>query len=163
MKDNLVNKYVIFYIKRNLFGAFFCAMIAFIPLFITSLIYNVEPNDTLISFFPFLIAFIILLISFLFILRFKWMIKKQESEFLTQFNDEHVKQLEHLIFLSDQWLICAGSSAYFKDNIAILTHKEMKGQPKIFITTRDGTKYSFWCLSFESLDAINEWCHPRRG
>lgn len=57
-RREIIDKYVQIYHKRNIQLAIFCATLVFTPLFVVSLFYDVVPEDTLISFFPFLLAII---------------------------------------------------------------------------------------------------------
>ena len=141
--------------------ALFCAIIAFIPLFIVSLIYNVIPEDTLISFVPFVIAAICVGIASLYIVRFKKMIETQEQLYGVKFNDDNVIHLETTLYLSDDWLIWAGVSAVYKYHIKSVRSKLMHGRSgssnKVVITTVDNKKYVIWCLSSSNINTIRKW------
>jgi len=66
-----MKKYIKIYHKRNVLLALFLATILFLPLFIVSLFYDVVPEDTLISFFPFVLALICVAVASLYTIRFK--------------------------------------------------------------------------------------------
>ena len=161
MNNELVKKYVLLYVKRNTILTLALSMFVFLFLFIASLFYKVNPDDILSFFMIFLYPLPLLLFSFLYIIRFTSMIKKQEIEFQIPFNDENVQKIDDTIFVSDHWLINAGSCAFYKGNIAKLTYKEIKGQPKVIITTNNEKKYSFWCRCYEDLDDIRKWYHAK--
>ena len=97
----MVNKYIHIYNRRNCLLALFCAIIVFIPLFIVSLIYDVIPEDTLISFVPFVIAAICVAIASLYTIRFKKMINMQEQLYGVSFNDNNAVHLETTLYLSE--------------------------------------------------------------
>ena len=160
-EDFMVNKYIHIYNRRNCLLALFCAIIAFIPLFIVSLIYDVIPEDILISFVPFVIAAICVGIASLYIVRFKKMIETQEQLYGVKFNDDHVVHLETTLYLSEDWLIWAGVSAIYKCHIKSVHSKLMHGRSgssnKVVITTVDNKKYVIWCLSSSNINKIRKW------
>lgn len=159
--DTFMNKYIALYNKRNLVLAFFGAVICFIPLFIVSLIYNVIKEDILISFAPFVISFTAVAIASLSTIRFKRMIKEQEKQYVSQFNDDKVVHLETTLFLSDEWLICAGSVALHKNHITSIKSKLRYGRAgasnEVILTTTDGKKYRIWCLNSSNIEKIRDW------
>ena len=159
--DMIINKYIAFYHKRNFVLSLICAIICFIPLFIVSLIANVIKEDILISFVPFAIFFIVVGIESLFTIRFKRMIFEQEKEYEVQFNDDEVIHLETTLFISNEWLIWAGSVALCKKNIKTIKSKLRYGRAgssnEVIITTLDDRKYRIWCLSSSNVDKIKKW------
>ena len=52
----MIDKYIKIYHKRNVQVAFACATIVSVPLFVVSLFYDVVPEDTLVSFVPYILA-----------------------------------------------------------------------------------------------------------
>ena len=120
----MINKYVHIHNRRNCLLAMFCASIAFIPLFIVSLIYDVIPEDTLIAFVPFVIAAVCVAIASLYTIRFKKMIKMQEHLYGVQFNDDNVVHLGKTLYLSENWLIWAGIISIYKNHIKSI-HSEL--------------------------------------
>lgn len=162
----MIDKYIRIYTRRNCLLALFCASIAFIPLFIVSLIYNVIPEDTLIAFVPFLIAAICVAIASLCTIRFKKMIKMQEQLYGVQFNDDNVVHLETTLYLSEKWLIWAGISAIYKDHIKSIHSKSVCGKSgfsnKVTIKTVDNKKYIIWCSSSSSINKIRKWKNEKQ-
>lgn len=156
-----LKKYIILYIKRNTILALICATIVFIPLFITSVIYDVISYDKIVAFAPFPIALICALISFLPIIRFKKMILQQESLYNTAFSDTGATCLETTLYLSKDWLIWAGSCAIHKKHIQSVKSKLAAGRAgssnKVTITTVDGKRYIIWCLSASNIKKIRDW------
>lgn len=157
----MVNKYVKIYNKRNILLALFCATIAFIPLFAVSLIYDVVEEDIIISFLPFIIAAICVAIASIFNLRFKRMIKTQEQIYNVQFNDTNVINLETTLYLSNEWLIWAGSSAIYKKHIKSIHSTIECGRAgrtnKVTVKTVDNKKYIIWCLRADNVEKIRKW------
>ena len=161
-KDDGITNYIRSYIKRNVFLALFCAIIVFIPFFIVSLLYNYDPNDTVLSFIPFGIALICVLLSLLPIVRFRKMIDEQEKMYNTVFSDSGAEHLETTIYLSEEWLIKAGCTALYKEHVENAESKLMTGSAgasnRIKIKTKDGKRYIIWCLSDSNLKKILSWC-----
>ena len=159
--DFMVNKYIHIYNRRNCLLALFCAIIAFIPLFIVSLIYDVIPEDTLISFVPFVISAICVAIASLYTIRFKKMINMQEQLYGVSFNDNNAVHLETTLYLSEDWLIWAGVSSMYKSHIKSvrpkLTHGKSGSSNKVVITTVDNKKYVIWCFSSSNINKIRKW------
>ena len=157
----MIDKYIHIYTKRNCLLALFCASIAFIPLFIVSLIYDVISEDTLVAFVPFIIAAICVAIASLCTIRFKKMIQMQEQQYGVQFNDDNVVHLETTLYLSEKWLIWAGVSAIYKDHIKTIHSKLVHGRSgssnKVTIKTVDNNKYTIWCLSSSNINKIRKW------
>lgn len=157
----MIEKYIKIYHKRNAKLALFCAVISFIPLFVVSLIYDVVPEDIFVSFVPFVLASISVAIASLFTIRFKKMIKKQEQIYDIQFQDTNTTNLETTLYLSNDWLIWAGSCAFFKKHIksinAILRHGQAGSSNQVTIITVDNKKYTIWCLSSSNVQRIKEW------
>lgn len=157
----MVKKYISIYNKRNCLLSLLCASIAFIPLFIESLIYDVIPEDTLIAFIPFVIGAIYIGIASLYTIRFKKMIRQQEQLYKVQFNDDDVVHLETTLYLSKDWLIWAGSSAIYRKHIKSISSKLIIGKGgssnKVIIKTVDNKKYRIWCLSSSNIMKIRKW------
>lgn len=160
-KREIIDKYVQIYHKRNIQLSIFCATLVFIPLFVVSLFYDVVPEDTLISFFPFVLATISVGIASLFTIRFKRTIKRQEKIYKVEFNDENVVHLETTLYLSKEWLIWAGSFAIYKKNIKSLNSIRRYGRAgssnEVIIKGVDGEKFKFWCKSSSNVKRIRKW------
>ena len=158
----MVEKYTKIYLKRNIILALICATIAFIPLLIVSLIFDVLSYDLIVAFTPFPIAFVYVLISILPIIRFRKMIMQQELLYGTVFSDTDANHLETTLYLSKNWLIWAGSCAIYKKHIQSIKHKLESGRVgssnKVTITTADNKRYIIWCLSTTNIKKIKTWC-----
>ena len=138
------------HIKRNICIALICATIAFLPMFIVSLIYDVKKNDTLIAFIPYLFAFAWILISFLPIIRFKRIIARQEEMYTVEFTDDEIVDLyKERLFLTKDWLILPAYFALYKEHIKSIRCKRKRGNNlavlnyKVTITTADNKRYRF--------------------
>lgn len=157
----MINKYIYIYNRRNCLLALFCALITFLPIFIGSLIYDLLPEDTLVSFMPFVIAIICVAIASLYTIRFKKMIKMQEQLYGVQFNDDNVVHLETTLYLSEDWLIWAGISSIYKCHIKSIRSELIRGgsgaSNRVVITTVDNKKYVIWCLSSSNINKIRKW------
>ncbi|MBQ8524513.1 MAG: hypothetical protein IJ457_07820 [Clostridia bacterium] len=157
----MIDKYIHIYTKRNCLLALSCASIAFMPLFIVSLMYDVILEDTLVAFVPFIIAAICVAIASLSTIRFKKMIRMQEQQYGVQFNDDNVVHLETTLYLSEKWFIWAVISAIYKDHIKSIHSKLVHGRSgssnKVTIKTVDNKKYTIWCLSSSNINKIKKW------
>ena len=156
-----MEKYIKIYKKRNIKLALVCAFIVFIPLFVVSLFYDVVPEDTIVSFVPFVLATLSVAFASLYTLRFKKLIEKQEQIYGIQFQDINAEHLESTLYLSDEWLIWAGSSAFFKKHIKSISSVRRFGRVgssnEVTIKTIDNKKYTVWCLSASNIKKIREW------
>ena len=156
-----MEKYIKIYYKRNAQLGCLCAFIAFLPLFIVSLFYDVIPEDTLISFIPFALVAICVAVASLYTIRFKKMIAEQEQRYHIQFQDDNVEHLETTLYLSDDWLIWAGSCAFYKKHITSISSIRRFGRAgssnQVTIQTVDDKKYTVWCLSVSNVKKLKEW------
>ena len=156
-----MKKYIKFYHKRNVKLAFLCAVIVFVPLFVVSLFYNVVREDIIISFVPFVLAMLCVAVASLYTIRFKKMIKEQEHIYNVKFQDTKADHLESTLYLSDEWLIWAGSSAFYKKHIKSISSVRRFGRVgssnEVTIKTIDNKKYTVWCLSASNIKKIREW------
>ncbi len=157
----MINKYINIYNKRNCLLSLLCAIIAFVPLFVVSLIYDVVPEDILIAFAPFVIGAICVAIASLFTIRFRKMIRRQEQLYKVQFSDRNAVHLETTLYLSSDWLIWAGISAIYRNHIKSISSKLIIGKGgssnKVIIKTVDNKKYTIWCLSSSNVVKIKKW------
>ncbi len=156
-----MEKYIKIYHKRNVQLALFCAIIIFLPLFITSLFYDIVPEDTLISFLPFILASICVAVASLYTIRFKKLIAEQEQMYNIQFQDANAEHLETTLYLSDDWLIWAGSFAFYRQHIKSISSSRRFGRAgssnQVTIKTNDDKKYTVWCLNASNVKKLKEW------
>ncbi len=157
----MVDKYIRMYNIRNVKTALLCASIASLPLFLVSLFYDVIAEDTLISFLPFVLAAVVVAFASLYTIRFKKLICKQEQLYGVQFQDSNAKRLETMLYLSDDWLIWAGSCALYRRHIQSLSAVRRYGRSgasnQVRIKTVDGEEYTVWCLNASHIKEIREW------
>ena len=158
---DLISKYIKVYVKRNILLALFCSILVFIPLFIVSLIYDVLSYDIAVSFVPFAIAIICVLISLIPTIQFRRMIAQQEEVYGVKFSDTGAVHLETTLFLSDNWLIWAGVSALYKGYITDVKSRIMSGSVgssnRVELITADNRGYAVWCLSGNNLEKVYKW------
>ena len=155
-----MQRYIAIYLKQQVKLSFLCAIIAFIPTFGFSLFYDVIPNDTLLSFYPFVLALLYMGIAPLPIIRFRRLIRTQEQYYHVAFTTTNDVCLGKTLYLSDEWLIWAGSAAFYKKHIKTIdSHKDQPRTPrsyKTIVRTKDGKNYSFWCTATE-VKTIKRW------
>lgn len=162
MSANAINKYVRLYMKRNSLLALFCATICFIPFFACAILYDVLWYDIFISFVPYVLAGIIILISYFLTFRFRKEIKRQEEKFNVRFSDTGKTKLDSTIFISDEWLIFAGTHAWYKPNIKSITDKILnaassKERTRFTIVTIGEEKTNVVVYSPLVVEKINSW------
>ncbi len=161
-----MKEYIKIYHKRNIKLAFLCAVIVFIPLFVVSLFYDVVPEDTVVSFVPFVLAALSVAVASLYTIRFKKMIKEQEQIYDIQFQDANAEHLETTLYLSDDWLIWAGSCAFYKKHIKSINSVRRYGRVgssnQVTIKTIGNKKYTIWCLSASNIKKIREWKNTQK-
>jgi hypothetical protein len=154
-------KYIKIYHKRNVQLVFICASIIFLPLFITSLLYDVVPGDIWIALVPFYLAPMCVAVASLYTIRFKKLIATQEQAYHIQFQDHNVEHLETTLYLSDDWLIWAGSCAFYKQHIKAIRSVRRFGRAgssnQVTIQTMDDKKYTVWCLSASNVKKLIAW------
>ena len=157
----MIDKYIKIYHKRNIQLALICGTKVFVPLFVVSLFYDVVPEDTLVSFVPYILAAMCAAIAGLFAKRFRKMIHKQEQIYGVQFQDTDVVHLETTLYLSKDWLIWAGSCAMYKEHIksisSALRHGRAGSSNEVVIRTVDNRQYTIWCLSSANVKKIKKW------
>ncbi len=157
----MIDKYIKIYHKRNVQLALICATIVFVPLFVVSLFYDVVPEDTLVSFAPYILAAIFVAIASLFTKRFRKMIHEQEQLYSVQFQDTDVVHLETTLYLAKDWLIWAGSCAMYKEHIKAISSALRPGRigssNEVVVRTVDNKQYSIWCLSSSNVKRIKKW------
>ena len=157
----MIDKYVKIYHRRNIQLALVVAAIIFLPLFVVSLFYDVVPEDTLVSFVPYILAALCVAIASLSTKRFRTMIHKQEQIYSVKFQDTDVVHLETTLFLSKDWLIWSGSCAMYKEHIKSIGSKRRFGRAgssnEVIIKTVDNKQYTIWCLSSSNVKKIKEW------
>ncbi len=156
-KNDVINKYIKIYHKRNILFALFCSTATFVPLIIADLMYDVNLNDMLLSFLPFVMSGICVIFASLWTVRFKKMIKMQERLYHVQFQDEDVVHLDLIIYLSKEWFISAGTCAIYKPHIKSISYKRISNSTYVIIKTLDDKKYKMFCKSTTNVNKIRKW------
>lgn len=153
-----MKEYIKVYHKRNIKLALFGAGMVFVPLFVVSLFYDVVLED---MFVPFALAAVCVLVASVYTIRFKKMIEEQEKIYNIQFQDEDVECLENILYLSKDWLIWAGSCAFYKRHIKSIKDIRRYGRggssSQVIIKTIDNKKYTIWCRSTSNVKKIKKW------
>ena len=156
-----MKKYIKVYHKRNAMLALLCATPAFIPLFVVSLLYDYVPEDTLISFSPFVLAAFSVAVASLSAIRFKKLIRRQEQIYGTQFQDTNAEHIEKTLYISRDWLIRAGTFAFYKKHVKSITYilQNGKGGPsyKVTIKTIENKRYTFVSKNLSNIKKIRKW------
>lgn len=157
-----MQNYIKLYLKRNFLLILFCVLPISLLFFVVSSFYDVLDYDMWLSLLPVGIGSLCFLVSSLYVLRFMSLIKKQEQALAVSFNDQGCVKLGDLIFLSEEWLICAGSCAFHRDYVKGFSQKKYIGNRggsgyKITVTTIDGKKYRFWSDTCSNLSKFRKW------
>jgi predicted ferric reductase len=156
-----MKKYIKIYLKRNVIIALIYATLAFIPLFVVSLLYDYVPEDTIISFSPFLLAVSGVAVTSISIIRFKKIIRKQEKRYGIQFQDTNAEHIEKTLYISRDWLIRAGTFAFYKKHIKSITYalQNGKGGPsyKVTVKTIEDKDYTFFSKNESNIKKIRKW------
>ena len=157
----MIDKYIRIYHKRNIQLAFVCATIVFVPLFVASLFYDVIPEDTLVSFVPYVLVAAYITVASSFTKRSRKMIHKQERLYGVQFQDTDVVHLETTLYLSKDWLIWGGSCALYRAHIksikSAVRHGRVGSSNEVIIKTIDDKRYRIWCLAPSNVKKIQKW------
>ena len=156
-----MKKYINIYHKRNIMFALLGATLAFTPMFIVSLLYDYVPEDTALSFSPFVLAAFGVGAASLSTLRFKKLIRKQEQLYGIQFQDINAEHIEKTLYVSRNWLIRAGTFAFYKKHIKSITYALHNGQGgpsyKVTIKTVENKSYTFWSKNLANIKKIRIW------
>ena len=161
-----MERYIKIFHRRNIVVALICALLVFVPLFVVSLFYDVIPEDTIASFVPFLLATICVALASLHTIHFRSLIKLQEQRYHIEFQDTNVQHLETTLYLSDDWLIWAGVSAFYKPHIKSIKSVRRFGRVgssnEITIRTVDNKKYTIWCTNNANFNKLRKWKHEKQ-
>ena len=157
-------KYINQYLKRNTVLISFCTVLIMIPFLICSFIFDAVAYDSILSLVvPLLLGGICFLCSSLYTVRFKRMIAQQERAYGVTFCDADAVHLETMLYLSKDWLILAGSLAFYKMHIKSVEHKRVHvngratSSTKVTVTTTDNQEYTIWGLSPSNIKKIKQW------
>lgn len=163
-----MKKYNLIYAKNTFLMCFVISLIAAIPLFIVSLFYDAAENDVLYFLYCFLAGAAVWLARLLRIPFAHMILRRQEKLLGIKFDDKDVKPLypksaNSLIYVSDEWLIFAGTGAFCRDYIEKITvrSKKRKNRTDYFhlciIIGKDQKKYYKLLDSASTAKKIREW------
>lgn len=163
-----MKKYNLIYAKHTFLMCFVISLIAAIPLFIVSLFYDEVENDILYSLYC-LLAGAAVWLSLLLRIPFAHIILRRQEKMLgIKFDDKDVKPLypksaNSLIYVSDEWLIFAGTGAFCRDYIEKFTVRSKKRKNRTdyyhlcIIIGKDQKKYYKLPDSASTAKKIREW------
>lgn len=158
-----MNKYIIRFLKNRFIIAFVSASLFFALFFFTLLWCKSPAFSPYFAFWVYVPALIWLLADVLLTIRFKRIIRYQEQLLGVEFNDTNANPLYpgSNTFLSDDWLIFAGKSAFHRQYI-----KRITINPKntnigldywLKIYTNDGKEYKRHIDSQTNTKKIQIW------
>ena len=163
-----MKKYNLIYAKHTFLMCFVISLIAAIPLFIVSLFYDEVENDILYSLYCLLAGAAVWLLLLLRIPFAHMILRRQEKMLGIKFDDKDVKPLypksaNSLIYVSDEWLIFAGTGAFCRDYIEKFTVRSKKRKNRTdyyhlcIIIGKDKKKYYKLLDSASTAKKIREW------
>ncbi len=163
-----MKKYNLIYAKHTFLMCFVISLIAAIPLFIVSLFYDEVENDILYSLYCLLAGAAVWLLLLLRIPFAHMILRRQEKLLGKKFDDKDVKPLypksaNSLIYVSDEWLIFAGTGAFGREYIEKLTVRSKKRKNRTdyyhlcIIIGKDKKKYYKLLDSASTAKKIREW------
>ena len=156
--------YIKIYLKRNAKLIAGLTLPISVYFFVMSLMYDAVPNDFVFALIPILIGLFAFLVTCIFVIRFNNMIKMQEEMFNIKFDDSNAKLASKIssTYLSDDWLINAGSCAFYRDYIKSFSSKKYNitrvgGGYRVIVNTIDGQKYEFHSRAGGDIKKFREW------
>jgi len=158
-----MKKYTIYYIKTLFLWSFALSSILFICFFLALLLCETAVYPPATAFNVYFLVVPFLLFGALSGLRFQRTIKHQEQFLNISFNDSNASPLYKgsIVFLSDDWLIVAGRTAFCKDyikRISIVTEKmNMDNDYRIKVLTAEDCFRYFYIDSSSSARKIVAW------
>ena len=156
--------YVKIYLKRNAKLIAFMAFPVSALFFVISILYDAVSNDILYALIPFIIGFFAFGYTCIFAVRFNKMIETQEKMFNIKFDDSNAKLISKasFIYLSNDWLINAGSCAFYRDYVKSFSVKKYNsnrigGGHRIVVNTIDGKQFEFHSRVSSDIKKFREW------
>ena len=166
IKNVLIRKYIILYIKYQLK---ITLIFSGLPLILTGIflfVPSIEFHDALIFLaIPFM-SVLYFLWSLLYLIGFQNMIKEQESRYGIVFDDTNAQKLDNTVFVSDAWLIFSGKYAfYYRDiqNITSIKYRHRRGYYYIVIHTVNKEKYTTSVSAASIIPKIKTWFQKHRN
>lgn len=159
-----MKKYIKYYLKTLFFWSFVSSTALFIIFFLVLVLCETAVYPPVTAFNVYFLVVAFLLFGALSCLRFQSIIKHQERLLHISFSDSNAAPLYKgsIVFLSDEWLIVAGRTAFCKDyikRISIVAEKttnKVNGY-RIKVLTVEGRFRSFDIDSSSSARKIVTW------
>ena len=163
-----MKKYNLIYAKNIFLMCFFISFFIAVTFFIVSFFFDVVENDILYSLYSLLVGVAAWLVMLLRIPFAYMILRRQEKMLGIKFDDKDVKPLypmstNSLIYVSGEWLIFAGMSAFCRDYIEKLTVRSKRPKNQIhyyhlcIIVGKDKKKYYKLLDSASTAKKIREW------
>ncbi len=167
-----MKKYNLIYAKNTFLICFFISLLVAVPFFIVSFLFDAVENDILYSLYS-LIAGVAVWLVLLLRIPFAYMILHRQEKLLgIKFDDKDVKPLYpsaaamstiSLIYVSEEWLIFAGTGAFCRDYIEKFTVRSKKRKYRTeyyhlcIIVGKDKKKYYKLLDSASTAKRMREW------
>ena len=164
--NKAIKKYIRLYAKHMLLLMCVITIPLFLLFFIVSFFADAQPYDLQFSFVILGAGGIVFIATLYPIKRFCAMIKHQEKQFGVVFSDKDSRKIgENVEYLTDEWLINAGTIALYWKNIKGISSKVARtngraGMQKAYsmkITTMDDSVYIFNTTSEHVESLIRIW------
>jgi len=167
-----MKKYNLIYAKNTFLMCFVISLFAAVPLLIVSLLFDVVEHDILYSLYFSLVGVVIWLVLLLRIPLAYMTLRRQEKMLGVIFDGKGVKPLyqsatamstNSLIYMSDEWLIFAGTGAFCRDYIEKFTVRSKKRKNHVdyyhlcIIVGKDKRKYYKLLDSASTAKRVREW------
>ena len=163
-----MKKYNLIYAKNTFLMCFFISLFAAVPFFAVSFFFDAVENDILYSLYYLLAGAAVWLLLLLRIPFVHMILRRQEKMLGIKFDDKDVKPLypksaNSLIYVSDEWLIFAGTGAFGRAYIEKLTVRSKKRKNRTdyyhlcIIIGKDQKKYYKLLDSASTAKKIREW------
>ena len=167
-----MKKYNFIYAKNTFLMCFFISLFAAVPFFAVSFFFDAVENDILYSLY-WLLAGVAVWLVLLLRIPFAYMILRRQEKMLDiKFDGRGVKPLypsatamstNSLIYMSDEWLIFAGTGVFCRDYIEKFTVRSKKRKNHVdyyhlcIIIGKDKKKYFKLLDSASTAKKIREW------
>ena len=161
--EGKMKKYIKLFLKRRLLIVFISSTVLFILFFFVLSFCKSAVYPPSFALWVYVLAMVWYGFYIILALRFKALIKRQEKQFGIIFNDTNVMALypKSDTFLSDDWLIFAGKTAFYRQYISfmqvILKQTNMGDDYYLKIQAVDGKIFSIHIDSNSSAQKIKKW------
>ena len=158
--DRVRGKYIRLYMLRNLklTAAIILPQMAIFP--VMGLCAGAEHFDLwMFETIWLLMGCLWLLYGGLWCIRFLKIIARQEKLYNIQFDDRNAQAVNggRMTYLSDNWLIHAGSCAFCREYIQSMSMRSRHGSCTVTIETADGRRYRFVTMAGSDLEKFRKW------